>query len=74
MSSNKDAEKFLAMVMPRMNEANKKHALEKQKFRETLTHEKAVRLFAEIEKKRKINDQGQLYFISQRHPINDFWF
>lgn len=56
MSSNKDAEKFLAVVMPRMNEVNKKHALEKQKFRKTLTHEKAVRLFAEAEKKRKIND------------------
>ena len=55
MSSNKDAEKFLARVMPRMNEANKKHALEKQKFRETLTHGTAARLFAEIEKKRKIN-------------------
>ena len=57
MSSNKDAEKFLAMVTPRMNEANKKHALEKQKFRETLTHGAAARLFAEAEKKRKINGQ-----------------
>ena len=55
MSSNKDAEKFLAVIMPRMNEANKKHALEKQNFRKTLTHGKAVRLFAEVEKKRKIN-------------------
>ena len=55
MSSNRDAEKFLAMVMPRMNEANKKHALEKQKFRKTLTHDTAAKLFAKVEKKRKIN-------------------
>ena len=53
MSSNKDAEKFLAMVMPRMNEANKKHALEKQKFRKTLTHGTAAKLFAEVERRGK---------------------
>lgn len=51
-SNNKDTEEFLAIAMPLLKEAKKKHKEQKQKAKSRLTLDMAIRTFNELERKR----------------------